>query len=117
MAVLLTDLTADQLTSLIDQATERRKLLKKRKPIAVIRRKIEAAAAASGYSVAELFGAAAQPANPSPKKASSQAGAKVAPKYRNPESPEQTWSGRGLKPNWLRDAMAKRGAQLADFLI
>lgn len=25
-------------------------------------------------------------------------------KYRNPANPEQTWTGRGKKPNWLRDA-------------
>ncbi|MCD9098031.1 H-NS histone family protein [Luteimonas fraxinea] len=117
MAVLLTDLTADQLTSLIDQATERRKLLKKRKPIAVVRRKLEAAAAESGYSVAELFGAGARPASSPPKKSGSQAGAKVAAKYRNPAAPDQTWSGRGLKPIWLRDAMAQCGAKLEDFLI
>ncbi len=26
------------------------------------------------------------------------------PKYRNPNNPEQTWTGRGKKPNWLKDA-------------
>ena len=26
------------------------------------------------------------------------------PKYRNPANPEQTWTGRGKKPGWLRDA-------------
>jgi DNA-binding protein H-NS len=25
----------------------------------------------------------------------------VAPKYRNPENPAETWAGRGLKPRWL----------------
>ncbi|MDS4040030.1 MAG: H-NS histone family protein [Candidatus Competibacter sp.] len=24
------------------------------------------------------------------------------PKYRNPENPEQTWTGRGKKPGWLK---------------
>lgn len=28
---------------------------------------------------------------------------KVAPKYRNPENPEQTWSGRGKPPLWIKD--------------
>jgi DNA-binding protein H-NS len=26
---------------------------------------------------------------------------KVAPKYRNPHDPSETWTGRGRKPNWL----------------
>lgn len=26
------------------------------------------------------------------------------PKFRNPANPEQTWTGRGKKPSWLRDA-------------
>jgi DNA-binding protein H-NS len=40
----------------------------------------------------------------------------VAPKYRNPESPSETWAGRGLKPRWLAAAM-KGGKKLDDFLI
>ena len=28
---------------------------------------------------------------------------KVPPKYRNPENPEQTWTGRGNKPAWVRE--------------
>jgi DNA-binding protein H-NS len=40
----------------------------------------------------------------------------VAPKYRNPENPEETWEGRGLKPRWLAAAI-KGGKELEDFLI
>ena len=31
--------------------------------------------------------------------------AAIAPKYRNPENPEQTWSGRGRKPLWFVAAL------------
>ena len=41
---------------------------------------------------------------------------KVAPKYRNPENPAETWAGRGLKPRWLSAAL-KAGAKLDDFAI
>jgi DNA-binding protein H-NS len=41
---------------------------------------------------------------------------KVAPKYRNPENPAETWAGRGLKPRWLAAAI-KAGAKLDDFQI
>jgi DNA-binding protein H-NS len=40
----------------------------------------------------------------------------VAPKYRNPENPTETWAGRGLKPRWLTAAI-KGGKKPDDFLI
>jgi DNA-binding protein H-NS len=40
----------------------------------------------------------------------------VAPKYRNPKNPSETWAGRGLKPRWLAAAI-KSGKKLDDFLI
>jgi DNA-binding protein H-NS len=40
----------------------------------------------------------------------------VAPKYRNPENPAETWAGRGLKPRWLTAAI-KGGKKQEDFLI
>src|SRR6202051_3458124 len=40
----------------------------------------------------------------------------VAPKYRNPENPSETWAGRGLKPRWLSAAL-KSGRKQEDFLI
>src|SRR5215467_648925 len=40
----------------------------------------------------------------------------VAPKYRNPENPNETWAGRGLRPRWLAAAL-KSGHKLEDFLI
>jgi DNA-binding protein H-NS len=41
---------------------------------------------------------------------------KVAPKYRNPANPSETWAGRGLKPRWLVAAM-KGGKKLEHFAI
>jgi DNA-binding protein H-NS len=41
---------------------------------------------------------------------------KVAPKYRNPEKPGETWAGRGLKPRWLTAAI-KNGKKIEDFRI
>jgi len=37
-------------------------------------------------------------------------------KYRNPNDPSQTWTGRGKQPNWLRDAI-EQGAKKEDFAI
>lgn len=38
------------------------------------------------------------------------------PKYRHPENPEITWTGRGRKPKWIVDALA-RGKSLDDMKI
>jgi DNA-binding protein H-NS len=40
----------------------------------------------------------------------------VAPKYRNPDNPAETWAGRGLKPRWLAAAL-KSGKKLEQFAI
>lgn len=40
---------------------------------------------------------------------------KVAAKYRN-EATGETWSGRGLQPKWLKNAIAQ-GAKLTDFSV
>jgi hypothetical protein len=40
----------------------------------------------------------------------------VAPKYRNPDNPAETWAGRGLKPRWMAAAL-KSGRKMDDFLI
>lgn len=37
-------------------------------------------------------------------------------KFRNPNNPKQTWSGRGQRPRWLREAL-DQGASLHDFSI
>ena len=42
-------------------------------------------------------------------------GGKVAAKYRDPAT-GQTWSGRGLHPKWLKQAMAD-GANIGDFAL
>ncbi|HVZ31433.1 MAG TPA: H-NS histone family protein [Polyangiaceae bacterium] len=42
--------------------------------------------------------------------------ATVAPKYRNPENPSETWAGRGVKPRWMQ-ALLARGKTMDDFRI
>ncbi|HJY91641.1 MAG TPA: H-NS histone family protein [Candidatus Acidoferrum sp.] len=41
---------------------------------------------------------------------------KVLPKYRNPQNPAETWSGRGKQPRWL-GAQLRAGKNLNKFLI
>jgi DNA-binding protein H-NS len=41
---------------------------------------------------------------------------KVHPKYRNPERPSETWSGRGKQPRWV-GAQLSSGMKVSDLLI
>lgn len=43
-------------------------------------------------------------------------GGKVAPKYRHPQNPTMTWTGRGRQPLWLV-AELKKGKKLDSFAI
>ncbi len=119
MSINIDSLSAKELDALINQAKKRKTTLSKRKPIAVVRKKLTQLARAEGYTVAELFGGAAaaerKPARAVTRKASKATG-KVAPKYRNPANPAETWAGRGKQPRWLA-ALTGAGRKLDDFLI
>lgn len=127
MTIDISSLSAKELESLISQAKKRKTTLNKRKPLAVVRKKIAQLIKAEGYTAEELFGAAAAPraAKAGPKAAKpAAAGArkarkplgKVAPKYRNPANTGETWTGRGKQPRWLA-AYTAAGRKLDDFLI
>lgn len=49
-------------------------------------------------------------------KKSTRRGQKVPPKYQNPNDPSQKWSGRGMKPNWLKELL-KKGQKIEKFKI
>jgi DNA-binding protein H-NS len=40
----------------------------------------------------------------------------VSPKYRNPDQPSETWSGRGKRPRWLTAALTA-GRTIDEFMI
>ena len=122
MSIDLNKLSAKELDSLINKAKKRKTTLVKRKPIVAVRKKLTALAKADGYSIAELFGGVGAGASTAPKArkaATSGKGrklGKVAPKYRNPANPKETWAGRGQQPRWLA-AETARGRKLEEFLI
>ena len=116
MTIQLERLSPRELDALITKAKKRKSALGKRKPVAAVRRKVAALAKAEGYTIDELFGTAK--AAPKPRKAAGprKAAKKVAPKYRNPANPKETWTGRGKQPRWLAAQTAK-GKKVEDFLI
>ncbi|SLN50201.1 H-NS histone family protein [Ruegeria meonggei] len=66
----------------------------------------EKAAAEFGFSLSEL----------SEVSGGASKGRKANAKYKNPANPDQTWSGRGRKPQWIHDAL-KSGADISDLEI
>lgn len=44
-------------------------------------------------------------------------GVKLPPKYRNPDDPNKTWSGKGRAPQWILAYDKKRGKKRDDLLI
>jgi DNA-binding protein H-NS len=115
MSISLEGLSVKELNALAAQARKRSDALKKRKPIATVRKEAEALAKKHGYTLAELAGAARGPVA---KRTKANVGkrAKVAPKYRNPAKPTETWAGRGKPPRWLA-AEIKKGKKISDFAI
>ena len=117
MSISLEGLSVKQLTALAQEAKKRSEALKKRKPIAAVRKEVAALAKKHGYTLAELVGGAkAAPAAARAAKAKVGKRAKVAPKYRNPAKPTETWAGRGKPPRWMA-AELKKGKKISDFAI
>ena len=67
----------------------------------------------SAKSAKAVFAAA--PAVKAPRSSKGKKTGKVAPKYRDAMT-GQTWSGRGLQPNWLKAALAT-GRTIAEFKL
>ncbi|GAA0256355.1 H-NS histone family protein [Rhodanobacter caeni] len=106
MAVDIKNLNHNQLNELISKAQLRQTELRKEK-VAKLREKIHALIKAEGYSFEDIFGQG---------RTKSRRTGPVAPKYRNPADPSQTWSGRGKRPRWYNDAL-KAGKKEKDLAI
>jgi DNA-binding protein H-NS len=102
----LEKLDLDQLKSL---AKDIEKSMKKREAdnLKKAREAAEAAAREYGYSLDEILGAKA------PRRTVSDSSNA---KFRHPENPSLTWSGRGRQPQWFKDAIAV-GKALEDLSV
>ncbi|WP_020084831.1 H-NS family nucleoid-associated regulatory protein [Hyphomicrobium zavarzinii] len=70
-----------------------------------VKRAIADMAEKRGFSMDDLFGGRRGK------------GKGVAVKYRNPDNPSETWTGRGRKPNWLVNALKKPGVKMESFSV
>jgi DNA-binding protein H-NS len=107
MAVDIKNLNHNQLNDLISKAQVRQNELRKEK-VVKLREKVHALIKAEGYAFEDIFGSTRGKAKRST--------GTVAPKYRNPANPAQTWSGRGKRPHWFNDAL-KAGKKEKDLAI
>ena len=102
----LNGLSAEDLKQLMANA-ERTLRERHQQRVLSLRKEAEELAASLNISVAELFGL---------DKPAKTTGKKLPAKYINPANPAQTWTGRGKRPHWLADALA-RGEPLEKFAV
>lgn len=104
----ISNLSKKELEELIAKASKRIGEVSQEQARAM-REKLIQIAKSEGYDLYDLFGfkkaPAAKPATRS-----------VKPKYRHPTDPNITWTGRGVKPRWVREAL-DAGKTLDDLLI
>lgn len=80
---------------------------KKAQERSALQEKFAAQAAKAGFDLRDLMGGGR----------GVRRGSKVAPKYLDPQNPENTWTGRGRMPRWMAAATKGGKAKKEDFLI
>ncbi|WP_424975415.1 H-NS family nucleoid-associated regulatory protein [Dinoroseobacter sp. S124A] len=90
----LSKMTLDELNTL-EKDVQKAKVAVEKKRVVQARKALEETAKQHGVSLEEIFGA----------KSEIKGASKSAPKYANPDNPEQTWTGRGRQPTWYREAV------------
>ena len=104
----LSRLNVDQLTELVGKAqTEVASREKRRRKD--LRSELERRIAADGYKLGDIFQELASGATNVTQRQKRPA------KYRNPQNPEQAWSGIGRTPKWVQAILGERGIDVAAF--
>ena len=103
---LLTDASVTDLKNLVEEA---QKQIEMRKELELNNARIQVRelAASLGVTVEDLM---IEPAK------ASKTVKKAEVKFRNTNNPDETWTGRGKQPNWLKAAL-EGGAKLEDFAV
>jgi|AutmiccommuBRH23_1029490.scaffolds.fasta_scaffold00066_121 DNA-binding protein H-NS len=91
MTIDLSKLSPSELDELMAEAAKQKKVRHKQQ-LGDARKQVVQYAKSLGYTIDELFGTGK--------------GEKAKVKFHNPANPEQTWSGRGKRPNWFKEALA-----------
>ena len=94
----LTDLVGKAQSEVASREKRRRKDL---------RSELERRVAAAGYEMGDIFPELGSGSRPGRQKR--------AAKYRNPQDPDQSWSGIGRTPKWVQAIVDERGIDVASF--
>ncbi len=100
------DVKLDALLKEVKAEVERRKKIQ----LSTAKAEKELAALASKYGV-ETIKKLATKTRPLRKRRSAKKKIVVKPIYRNPDNPDQAWSGRGRAPAWVAEAESKHGGR------
>ncbi|MCB1804912.1 MAG: H-NS histone family protein [Candidatus Competibacteraceae bacterium] len=92
----LSDLSVEDLEKLVNDV-EKEVERKKKTQVRDIRQQMEKLASSVGMTPEQVL-------NFEKRKSAKTVGE---PKYRNPNDPQQTWTGRGKRPGWFVDALEK----------
>jgi DNA-binding protein H-NS len=112
----VSQMTAAELKKLIADAEKALRKLEDRR-LAEAKKAVEKAAKQYGFAIEELVSADGAPKpKRKPRARKTTKGPKGVVKFRNPANPEQTWTGKGRKPNWINEGLAA-GKTLDDFAI
>ena len=104
----LSRLNIGQLTDLLGQAqSEMASREKQRRKD--LRSELERRVTAEGYKMRDIF---PEPGN---GVAGRRQRRKMPVKFRNPQNPEETWTGIGRSPKWVQAILAERGIDMAAF--
>lgn len=117
MAVNYTSWTVEKLEKEIVKIKKAIDLQKRRNKKTALA-KVKAVAKQNGFELRELIespSSAVVATSKAPKK-SAKKRSKVPPKYKNPNDPEQLWTGRGRQPLWVK-AHVDAGGDVEDFAI
>ncbi|MBD8900600.1 H-NS histone family protein [Rhodanobacter sp. DHG33] len=109
MAINLDSLSPTELQALIKSAEAQMDSARKNH-VREVRAKIDGVLASAGLALSDVYPTRGGKGAKGPKAA-------VAPKYRNPGNPAQTWSGRGKRPLWFNEALKKKGVTADSLLI
>ncbi|MBF0436976.1 MAG: H-NS histone family protein [Magnetococcales bacterium] len=99
-AANISDLEHKSLEELVSLSSDLDSLIRKKRKqeSKLVRAKMDELAKAAGFESVDDF-----MANQGGRQTRSDKGVKLPPKYRNPQNHEETWSGKGPTPKWLRE--------------
>ena len=104
----LSGLNIDQLTDLVGKA-QSEMASRERQRRKDLRSELERRLTADGYKLGDIFPELGNGATNGRQRR------KMPVKFRNPQNPDETWTGIGRSPKWVQAILAERGIDMAAF--